>query len=208
MPPYSTPKRSMVHLNSHLMVAMDLETTGLDPDQNQIWQIAILPLDSKLEVSQELKPFDLLIKPDERKIDKGFKHSSKLADAVERGLDPYAAIELFEHWFQSLNLLPNKRLVPLGANLQFDIQFLRRWLGPLTYSEYFDNRYRDLMLIANFLNDRADFQHMEIPYVPNTKLGTICAKLGLDYDPAAAHDAIYDASKAAEAYRKMLRDYL
>src|SRR5690606_34944990 len=134
----------------------DIETTGTQPGYHEMWQLSLLPLDSKLDISSTLKPFDLLIKPRyPDRIDRSFAHSKRLADAVATGIDSIAAFELFEHWFQGLNLLPNKRLVPLGTNLMFDLSFLYHWMGHLTYNEYFDSRIRDLMVTALFLNDRA-----------------------------------------------------
>ena len=54
----------MRHWNGDHLVVLDLETTGLRPGWHEIWQIALLPLDSNLDMRKDVLPFDILIEPE------------------------------------------------------------------------------------------------------------------------------------------------
>ena len=41
--------RAMQHLNGNLLCAVDIETTGLEPNYHEIWQLCVLPLDSNID---------------------------------------------------------------------------------------------------------------------------------------------------------------
>ena len=55
---------SMIHWNGHQLCAIDTETTGLDPNYNEIIQICILPLDSNIKPRKDVFPFYIEIVPD------------------------------------------------------------------------------------------------------------------------------------------------
>jgi hypothetical protein len=47
----------LVHLNGHLLAAIDLETTGTRPGYHEIIQIACVPLDSDIKPLAGATPF-------------------------------------------------------------------------------------------------------------------------------------------------------
>jgi hypothetical protein len=159
------------------MCAIDTETTGLISGYHEIIQMSFLPLNEKLEPSGVFPLFDIILMPDHperierealRKIGR-----DKFELACNEGVNQLVAFELWELWFQKLNLGEKRRVTPLGYNYaSFDQWMLREWMGPENYGFYMDSRIRDPFLVANFLNDKADF-HGRKPQYPNLKLGQI-----------------------------------
>ena len=202
----------MVHLNGHRLCAIDVETTGLDHSYHEIVQVSMIALNEKLDPHPGYQIFDVLVKPlyPERASKEAIRKigRDKFNSAVATGYDPTVAFELWENWFQSLSMGEGRRVTPLGYNYaNFDSNFLRQWAGFETYNYYFDTRVRDPFLIANWFNDRADFAGEKQPF-PNLKLRQICRKLGVPFDPDAAHDSLYDAQKTAEAYKKLMTEII
>jgi len=201
---------SLIHLNHNLLCAIDLETTGLTPAFHEIVQMAFVPLDAKLEPSREYPVFDVLLKPNhpERANSEARRiiTKAKLASAVRSGFDQVAAFDLWEQWFQKLCLPEKRRIVPLGHNYAyFDAIMLREWMGNENYSHYMDSRTRDTYLIAEHMNDRADFNSEQTPF-PRLSLSFLASKLGIEVDPGSTHDAFYDACLSARIYKKMVKD--
>lgn len=202
--------KSMVHLNGHVLCAIDLETTGLRVGYHEICQIAILPLDANLEIRQDVPIFEQYIRPRfPQRIDSASVLVSKnvVAKAIESGHDAEIAQDLFEYWVGRLNLPLNKRIIPLGSNYGYDRGFIQEWLGRENYDHYFDSRGRDLMIVASFLNDRSDFQGVQTPFNKVT-LKYICNRLGVETDELRTHDAMYDAWLTAQCYKKLCLEYI
>lgn len=197
---------SPVHLNGNLMCAIDTETTGLVPGVNDIIQLCVLPLASDFTPSKEYLPFHMIIQPKRpHNAQQGADGISKvqLAEAITNGIDPWTCVERFGEWFQRLRLPPNKKIVPLGANYNFDLLMLHDLFGgPLSYEEYFRSDFRDVQKTALYLNDVADFMSERIPF-PKVKLSYLCSCLGVTN--ADAHDAMGDCLATAEIYRKLMR---
>jgi DNA polymerase III alpha subunit (gram-positive type) len=204
MTPYST----MQHLNGHPICAVDVETTGLQAGFHEIVQVAILALDHTMQADTDITPFDILIQPQHwNRIDQEARQKlgNTLPEAIETGIDPEAAIGILEHWITKHLQLPDKRrIVILGTNCQFDCGFLKEWLGYEHFNLYFDTRYRDVLAVANFLNDRANFSAEQIPFAGRMGLSRLAHRVGIEVDLSMLHDALYDASLAAQTYRAML----
>lgn len=208
--------KSMVHWNHHQMCVIDTETTGLDPHFHEMIQICILPLDSNFKPLRDkegngVMPFYINIKPEhpERISPEAMKvNQLSFTELARTGKDRLAAIDLFEKWVNDkLDLGVNKygtpkKIMPLGQNYQFDKGFISRWLGDELYREYFHYHYRDTMIAANFLNDRAAFQAEKVPF-SKTNLTWLAKELKVSYD--RAHDALQDCLATAEVYRRLCR---
>ena len=112
--------KSMRHLNGNLLVTVDVETTGLLPGFHEMYQIAILPLDSQIRPYRGILPFylDLQITRPEN-IDKKAVKMSKVdfAKRQQRAIDPFTAADMLEVWFERLQLPIYKRLCPLAQTL-------------------------------------------------------------------------------------------
>ena len=198
--------KSLITLNNNLMCAVDVETTGTDPNFHEIIQIAFLPLDQNLEPSKEHPPFDFKVRP--RYIDRIDKKAMKvtntqLHEILETGYEYNAAIDLFYHWFDNLGLVENKSVVPLGHNLTFDLPFIQSWLGVDAYSRLIFGHARDTQVIAAYLNDRAVFHGEQIPY-PKLGLKAVASRLGIQVVETEMHDAVYDGWITAQVYKKLL----
>ncbi len=203
----------MQHLNGKMLCVIDTETTGLDPRFHEIWQICIMPLDNNLRPSKDRFPFYIMIKPEHPEyidwsVNVFKKNKAKIMDAMNRGHDREAAVDLLEDWINKLGLPMNKYgnrclIEPLGQNFGFDRGFMEQWLTVSRYQEWFDYHYRDLMHASLFLNDRANFHAEPVPF-SKVNLRWLCNQLGvLNKDSHDAHDALADCVATAECYRRL-----
>lgn len=200
---------SMQHWNGHQLVAIDIETGGLDPYYHEILQIAILPLDSNIQVRRDVMPFYIEMAPDypQRVEPEAIKKNGlDLIRITGRGFDSDKAKDLLEDWVNKLKLPytnygNRKRLMPLAHNWQFDSAFIKRWLGMEMFSDIFDGRARDTQETAAYLNDRAAMRGDVVPF-SKINLSWLCNKLNVEN--AHAHDALQDCIATAEVYRRLL----
>jgi len=195
---------NMVHLNGNILCAVDVETTGRDPEKHDIIQIAVLPLDSQIKPRKDILPFYMEIaprRPENAELSAGGVNKLQLAKIINEGMDSYRAADLLEEWFLKLKLPENKRISPLAQNWCFDRGFLIQWLGPRMFEFIFDGRYRDTMTAALYCNDKADFMGEAFPY-PKVNLEYLSSQLKVEN--IKAHDALSDCVTTAEVYRRML----
>lgn len=206
-------KNSMQHWNGKQVVVIDTETNGLKAGYHEILQIAMLPLDSNFQQRQDILPLYMYIKPNHpRRTDmEALKvNKLKLAEINERGFDSEVAKDLLIEWIDKLGLPCNKygkrcQVIPLGQNYSFDMSFIKAWLGIDLYYELFDYHYKDTMIVAGFLNDKAATHGEKVPF----------AKIGLKYlanllnvEILNHHDALQDCLATAEVYRKLVNQGL
>ena len=78
---------------------------------------------------------------------------------------------------------------------------MKAWLGPDEYNEFFDYHYRDTMVAALFLNDRAGMHVDKIPY-PKVNLRYLASQEKIPYD--RKHDALADCMVTAQVYKRMV----
>lgn len=202
---------SMVHLNQHLLCAVDGETTGLRDGHHELIQLSICPLNAALEPSKVFPVFDIFIRPDyPERIDAEARRKvgPVIQNAIDTGIDRMAAAELLEHWFTELHLPEKKRIIPMGFNYaSFDKPFIQAWIGWEHYNGMFDSRIRDLFIVACLLNDYADFNAMEIPFPRSMTLTTVCRRLGVDVDEMQTHDSLYDCDITRQGYKKVMTTF-
>lgn len=197
---------SAKHLNGNLICVIDTETTGLKAGFHEILQLAILPLGPDLTPSTYFRPFEIKIKPEwpERAEDAAVKVNRGLLQAAcIEGIERWTAVEFLESWFNDLRLGFRKQIVPLGANYQFDRDFIREFVGgPESYNQFFRSDYRDVQLAALAINDMCDWHSERIPF-PKVNLSYLCSQLGMER--INAHDAMGDCLATAEVYRRLMR---
>jgi DNA polymerase-3 subunit epsilon len=101
-------------------VALDLETTGLDPARDEILALAAVPGEgSRLKLRERL---DLLVRSDSSRIAEAIRHHRLRPDDVAEGVPLQQALD------QLLALIGNRPLV--GYCIGFDIAMLDRALRP------------------------------------------------------------------------------
>lgn len=202
-------KNSMEHWNGSQMCVIDTETTGLDPYWHEIIQIAIVPLDSNILPRKDVMPFYIEIKPDyPERIDSEAMTINKLdaCTIAQRGFDREKAKDLLRDWIDKLDLpytksgSYRKRVIPLGQNFGFDRAFLIRWLGVTEYNEFFDYHFKDTMIAAQYLNDRAAMHGEPVPFA-KVNLAWLTKKLNVKME--RAHDALSDCCATAAVYRQL-----
>ena len=200
---------SAQHWNGNQVVAIDTETTGLDPSWNEVIEVAMIPLDSNFNVRKDVMPLNLFIKPQhpERKHEK-VPYSKEYFDQImETGFSPVAAMDAFEQWYGSLGLRMRKggynkcQVIPLGHNYPFDMGFLKAWLGIENYQHFFHYHHRDSMIAALMRNDEAARRGDPVPF-PKVNLKYVATKLNVEL--IRVHRAIDDAHATAQVYRKLV----
>ena len=196
---------SMLHLNGHLLCAVDVETTGLDPKEDDLVEVCVLPLDHNLQPHQRYKAFNTMLKPIKKPIgNRNPKNGLTSVEIMQYGLDNYRAADLLEEWFNNLKLPPKKQIIPLAHNWVFDRDFLIEWLGPLNFQYIFNGHYRDTMTIGAFHNDRKHNQSEPYDFA-RISLGAMCERL--EVENKMAHRALYDCLATAEVYKKLVTMY-
>lgn len=197
----------MKHLNGDILCAIDTETTGLDPLNNEIWDLCILPIDDKLNIHKGFKPFQAMMKPERPEL---FERNQTMrgitkSEIVNQGHDKYKVLDFFEDWFKKLNLPQGKKIVPLAHNWPFDREFLIEWMGRKTFGHYFSGFYRDTMQLALFQNDRNWFKEEPYNYA-RVSLGALASRMDLEI--MGLHRATEDCITTLAVYKKLLKDSL
>lgn len=201
---------SMQHWNGNQLCAIDVETTGLDSHHHEICQICILPLDSNIEPRKDILPFYMKLQPwyPERVDDEAMKKNKlSLADLTLKGFDKDKAIDMLYEWIEKLGLpyTPGgfrKQMVPLGQNYAFDLRFLQAWIGISMYNELFNYHFKDTMIAAGYLNDRAAMHSEKVPF-SKVSLSWLCNQYNIDN--TGAHDALQDCLRTAKVYKEMIK---
>lgn len=207
----------MQHLNNNKLVVIDIRVTSPDTGVGEIIQLSALALDSNCEPDRNILPFNMYIQPIQirniknKQYDSIGKGSGKIlvnADlmnkALKEGHDQWKVGELFGHWFRSLELNYNHRIMPLSHNWQFKMPFLKDFFGPLNFEHYFDWRYRDPIPAAIFLNDRCDIIGERCPF-PKQDFKYLHTLQNIERHPLK--DALLDCISLAQVYKSMLRTF-
>lgn len=194
----------MNHLNGNLLCVIDVETTGFNPVDNGIIEICIVPLNQYIEPHEEFRLFHMRMKPEQGEdINEDALRINKtdLADLMMNAFQRETVSDLFLHWFQHLNLVAGKRLLPLACNWPFDRNMIEAWLGRESFDYIFDSRYRDVQTACLFLNDCADVRCEQVPF-PKVNLKYLCSQLKIEHPNA--HTAIGDCIVTAQIYKRLM----
>ena len=180
--------------NLKILVAFDLETTGLDPFTHDIIELAIVPLSPDFSRSS-LPEFTARIK--------ACHPENADPDALwVSGLNPSEGEDIKKVasdiviWMADNHI---SRLEPVGHNLKFDLEFLRIKFPSL--SRLFSAHGHDSMQLAIIMNDISLLQTGEKIF-PSVSLRNLKLQLGMDIP--VQHRAIDDALDAAELYRRLM----
>jgi DNA polymerase-3 subunit epsilon len=181
-------------------IFIDTETTGLSSTQHGIWEIAFLIYKEDIEL--ERVKYNLNIFPsdkiDPKALQIGGIHEidlTKFASPTET----YKKIkQTFEKYIDKYN--SKSKFVMYAYNARFDYDFLRAWWeknGDKYFGSYIWFPPVDVMNLAmNYL------QH-ERANLPDFKLPTVAAYLGVNIDPSLLHTAMYDIEITKKIYEKI-----
>lgn len=153
------------------LLALDLETTGLEPSYNEIIELAAILIDQDFN---EVSRFSSYVKP--RWPDRGLKGSFNVYEytgidraVIEQAPRPEAILNNFEDWISSNVLFKNVQF--FGQNVKFDYDFLHEEYNrqykkfPFDYhiisleslffarSVIFDNRFPEKLTLKYMCDD-------------------------------------------------------
>lgn len=198
------------HLNRNIICSIDIKTTGPDPQQHDIYDLAIIVLDPHFSREPNKHILDLLIKPSSGNIDEQVlaRNRVRIEAAQADGYSTQAAKMLFYRWLEDLNLDFNKKIIPVGYNYAHEQSFLIEWLGRLNYHTHFDEtNIRDPRIIARFMNDLAYARSQEFPFKKVTQQW-LCKQLDVWKDYGIERAAIHDAAIGADMYKGIMKRFL
>ncbi len=195
---------SLVTFNHNTLAPLDIETTGSYAGYHEIIQIAIVPLDEDLN-QMNVSPFYMSICPDhpERAQKDAMRAHGIPMESLMHLPKKDQVADCLEEWFVGLNLPMDKRLIWLTQNGQFDIPFVKHWLGQDLFDRYFCWLGRDTMQYALGLNDQAAFKCQPVPFSNGVGLKSLAAELGVEL--LNHHDALADAIATGAVYKELLR---
>lgn len=195
----------MRHLNNDVLCALAILTTGPDPKQDSVVNICLAPLDWTLSTSKTILPFNAHMTMRRNSIDKDWvgRDKTKIIQSLKKGVDAYDVVDALEAWKEK-NIKAGKRIVPLCYDWPFIKPFLVDWMGPQTVEYLFQPKVRDLIVIANYLNDRADIRLVGLPYPKPEDFQYLAQTCDTDYKNSM--DCAKECLAIIKMYNHMLRD--
>lgn len=157
----------MQHLNNNLICAMGYDTTAADPDIGELIEFACVPIDHRLQIHSKLTLFNMKLRPESlATID--WRHCRatipEVSAMAHSAFDRDKVADFFWQWFEQMDLPRGKRIIPLGYKYPILRTWLIQWLGWERYHEIFSEDYRDLLVAAHLINDRADMRAQPLTF--------------------------------------------
>lgn len=186
-----------------MLIAFDTETGGLDPKYSDLLTIFICVVDENFKVLEEL---DLKVKPDGGRLPIAEAEALKVngIDLHKHLVDPETItyseakekiIVLLKKYLKKRGRYSN--LIPLGQNIQFDIDWLQYHILPKNdYNKYIHYSNMDTKMISDFFKACSWFPKD----VGN--LSSIAKHLNVTL--SNAHNARADTLACVEVYKKMV----
>ena len=163
-------------------ICFDFETTGLDIEKDEAIQIGIIKFNHKFEITEQ---FSSYIKP------QNFDQINKLAEIVEftTGINPEQIknAPLFSQIKEKIKNFFNKKSVLIGHNIDFDINFLTKYIPEIEFYEKFDTYIYSRLLL-----------HFE----PSYALEILADKYNFK---KKAHDALEDSIMSMELFKILIK---
>ncbi|KKN18727.1 hypothetical protein LCGC14_0952880 [marine sediment metagenome] len=186
--------------NSIKMAFIDLETTGLFPNQHAVIQIACLIfIDWKFATSFKLniRPF-----PEDTIDDRALKVNGVTREELKTFTEPKKALSIIKSHLSDIQVMDKTdKYLFYAYNAPFDSDFLRAFFkkcGDRYFGSYFFAPAIDVMSLA------ADFMKYERSSMINFKQVTVAKQLGVPAEEALAHDPMYDVLMTYRIYHKTI----
>ena len=187
------------------LYVLDVETTGLNPKEHSIIEIAVYPIKPSGE------SFYSRIKPIHRNFtDEAFEVNGITPEEAEKGEDAWIVLYRFQHFMSKVD-----RPILCGHNIAFDLGFLSEmyeYCGQLPeYGPGTENYHViDTWSLAYFMCVSRGYT------VEKYNLDSLCSYFGIprsverdEYgvERPAKHDALSDARATAELVKVLVEDY-
>lgn len=183
------------------VIWMDTETTGTDPMQHDIHQLAaLMEIDGtvvgRINLNCQPRNWDSIT-------DEAMEIGGVTREQLEEYDPPEVAYKRFVAFMAGHINRYNKKdkAYPGGFNVRFDTAFLRRFFeqaGDQYYGSWFNHRDLDPLPLVRLLNFHG------IVDTENLKLGTVCEHYGVELGDSA-HDALADVVATRDLFYKMTR---
>lgn len=168
------------------ILVIDTETTGLDPEVNDIWQIAAYYRDA----NERVFTIDLKCRPDD--MNSVHPQMLEVCHVTKEQLESFPPSQQVYQQFRNflLGIQPfGSKLIWVGYNTQFDMTFMQKFFkvhdqGDSIYN-FFDKRAIDLLPFLQMLRS------IDIINPTNLKLETVYWMFGQGTE--TAHNALEDA---------------
>ncbi len=183
----------------HTLCAVDLETTGLNPEAHSIIQIAVVPLGEDFKPDLSIEPFVSFVRA-RRDIEMDLDAAEVHGLTIPADAPDIDQVESRLHRYISSLGSAETRICPLAHNWAFESKFMTSAFGEKVFSSMF-HQPRDSMSLALAINDRR-VKHGLPPLFESVGLPYLCKVLGVKNEKA--HDAYYDSLACAEVYSKLL----
>lgn len=169
-------------LRDRVFVVFDTETTGLDPQRDEIVQLAALRMVNARIVADEA--FETLVDP-ERGIPAASTKVHGISDAMVCDAPRIDTAGRLFHRFAEDAVL-------VAHNAPFDMAFFTRHEGRI--GRRFDNPVLDTVLLSAIVYGQSE----------DHSLDALIARLGITIDPALRHTAMGDAQVTAQALERLI----
>jgi len=165
----------MKHFNNHRPCVVLTKRNGSNPIADDLVEVVFIPLTDGLRQSEFKEICAMTLRPRKQ----GKLHRAEYEHAMKYGLDPITAMELFDKWYNNLQLRFNKRILPITYNWPAQYGFLQEWIGydsenqPII-GDYIADLYRDILPISLYWSELADLNDLVPPFhTPAlTRIGT------------------------------------
>lgn len=189
------------HWNANLLCAVDIETSGTDVETREVIQLAIVPLNFDYTPLKTIKHFNTLVRPEKGLDPEATKVHGLSADVLAMAPKKERVVDRLIDWFNSIEMVFDRRLIMLAHNSSFETKWMNRFLGLPLYEKIFNPTTRDSMSLALGINDIAMHRGRTMPF-EKVSMGWLCNYFGV-VNPKA-HDAYYDAIACAAVYKNLL----
>jgi exonuclease I len=194
----------MIQLWKDVFVALDVETTGLNPQIHEISQLSAVVATSTLQVDSRYPSFNMYIQPTNLAVieSKALAKSHLTLDFLQaHGVDSSAALRYWHDWLRAATEKSGGRVIPIGFNYVFDRDFLISFMGYDAYNTTFGAHVRDVMRVFTYVYDRISFSEHN-PGFTSFGLAKCCEALGVEN--IRAHDSLHDSIATLECYRRLM----
>ncbi|MBD3224635.1 MAG: DEAD/DEAH box helicase [Caldithrix sp.] len=179
------------HLGLETFIVIDLETTGLDPEKDQIIEIGAI----KYERGQEKEVFEQLINP-ERPIPEFITRLTGITDKHVQDQPTFS--QIFDRLDQFIG-----HTAFIGQQINFDISFLEyQYRARHNDFNNWENRVMRFQYLKNTRIDTLFLSRIFLPFLTSFKLGDLADSFGVDLNNA--HRAIDDARATGQVFLELL----